>query len=157
MVMKRSSVIFLSSISITLAAALYSCSDNSVSTQQNVPAGTVLFSRDSISVWLPPSTYATGTDTFYTTLNSYTGGFMLYFTLQSNVDSVHGIGRYGLYTNATPATPYIPWIYGTVNTKDSINFSFVSGTYLSMAAGLTVNNNTVPLYMRITDIKIVKK
>lgn len=157
MVMKRQTAIFLSYTSFTLAAALYSCSDNSVNTTTTVPAGTVLFSRDSLSVWLPPSTYANGTDSFYTSLSNYSGNFALYFTLQSNVDSVHGIGRYGLYSNATPATPYSPWIYGTVDTKDSINLSFVSGTYLSMAAGLTVNNNTAPMYMRIKDIKVVKK
>ena len=140
---------------IGLSIAIYSCGDSSTS-PTTTPAGTVLFSQDSIAIWLSSGGF--GTDSFaYSTQN--TGGVMLSYVLQSNVDSTHATGRWGMYTNANPPTRFLPNKYGPVDAADSVNLSFLSGqsTYFAMAVQLNVSGGSTPYYVRIKNIKIVKK
>ena len=143
--------------SFCLGLIFMSCGDDSTVTP-TTPPGTVLFSKDSISVWLLPGGFQEGTDSVYfSTQNS--GGVSIEFTLQSNADSTdHAIGYYGIYTNATPAIPYFPYIYFPVNEPFSTNLNFSTGTtYFSFSVRLTVNNSTTAHYVRLINIKVTKE
>ena len=123
------------------------------------PSGTILFQKDSISVWILPSVSNSGKDTVYFSREDY-GGVKIEFTLQSNADSTHSYGYWGVYTNATPTFPIIPVIQGSVNRDiliDNLNFNAYHDTYFAFGIRFYVKNSDVPYYVRIKNIKITKK
>src|SRR5258706_3871493 len=73
-----------------------SCGSDS-STTPNTPPGTVLYSKDSISVWLQPSTFNSGQDSLYFS-TSQTGSVEVVYTLQSNIDTGFGRAYWGFCT-----------------------------------------------------------
>ena len=133
----------------------FSCGSDSV-TNPNSPAGTILYSRDSVSVWIQPTQHGNSSDSssFSTT---ETGSVEVIWTLQSNVDTAFCKPHWGFYTNATPSIPLVN-ITGPVDVTDSTNLSLSSSglTYFSFAASLTVKNNPVPYYVRVKNIVIRK-
>jgi hypothetical protein len=140
---------------ILLILVMEACGSDTT-TNPNTPAGTVLYSKDSISVWLPPSTSSSGSDSTYFSTQQ-TGGVEVYYTLQSNIDTSFGSARWGFYTNATPAFPLLN-ITGPIDVTDStnLNFSTQGATYFSFSVRLNVINSTVPYYVRVKNIKIKK-
>ena len=129
---------------VLIVSFIASCSDNSTSTT-TTPAGTILYSQDSIAVWIPASQIAYGQDSlYYSTTN--TGGVKVEFTVQSNADSTHSVGNWSIYTNATPAVILNHPILDSIDSQESINFNFsASGsTYFALAVRLGVNNSLIP-------------
>ena len=133
----------------------FSCGSDSV-TNPNSPAGTILYTWDSVSVWIQPSGHGTSSDSV-TFSTSQTGSVEVIWTLQSNADTAFCKPHWGFYTNATPSIPLVN-ITGPVDVRDSTNLNLSSSgsTYFSFAAGLTVTNNPVPYYVRVKNIKIRK-
>lgn len=133
-----------------------SCGDDS--TPANPTSG-VIFSFDSISIWLQPGGVSEGVDSiYYSTENS--GRVTIEFTLQSDADSNdHAIGYYGMYTNATPPVPYQPYIYSPVNEPffTNLNFNSPGETYFAFSVRLNVNNSTTAHYVRLKNIKVTKQ
>ncbi len=140
---------------VLIVSFIVSCSDNSTSTT-TTPAGTVLYSQDSIAVWFQPTDSAIGTDSlYYATTNS--GGVKVEYTIESNADSSHAYGYYSLYTNASPVSLINNPVFGPVQMGESSNFTFASGsTYFALAVKFIVRHNTTPFYLRIKNIKITK-
>lgn len=134
-----------------------SCGDNSSNTNHGSPAGTVLYSKDSVNVWLQPGSVAFGTDSVsYSTSES--GSVLVEFTIQSNADSVHAIGKWGFHTNATPVVPYQPNIYMPIDEPFSTNLSLAAGsTYFGFAATLNISNSSIWYYVKLKNVKITKQ
>lgn len=139
---------------IILGVIMYSCGNDSVTTP-TTPSGTVLFSEDSLSVRLQPGS-ASGGDTVYVSMES-TGGLKIEFNLESNADSTHAIGYYGVYTNATPTFTYDPLVYRTTDEYFTTNLNFANGTtYFSFAVRLYVTNSTMLHYIKLKNVKVTK-
>lgn len=142
----------------------FSCGSDSPTTP-NTPAGTILYSRDSISVWLQPSSSGSGRDSLYFSTQN-TGGFKIEFTLQADIDTLNSDtssipssrGYWSNYTNAPPASLVNNPVYGIVDHSETIQHNFVSGqsTYYSLAVVLSVTNSTRVHYIRLKNIKITK-
>lgn len=141
---------------LVIIALLASCSDDSTTPTPVTPAGTVLFSADSIAVWLPAGGMSYGSDSTYFS-TGVTGGIKLEFTLQSNVDTPTALGRWDLYTNAPPPIPYFAAITEPRDEFFSFNQNTVSGlTYFALAIKLNTYNSVIPRYVRIKNIKLTK-
>ena len=152
--MKPGSLILILPI-IFILALLASCSDDTVTTPVT-PAGTVLYSYDSISVWLTAGGVSSGSDSIYFSVNE-TGGVNLEFTLQSNVDTPTALGRWDLYTNTTPVIPYFAAITEPRDEFFSLNQNTAAGlTYFALAIKLNTYNSTIARYVRIKNIKLTK-
>src|SRR5258708_31804220 len=89
---------------LVLPAVLFlifsSCGNDNINSVANT-SGTVIFQKDSLFVWLPPSDSNSGCDTSFFSYNDI-GTVRADFILQSNADSTHSLGYWGIYTNATP-------------------------------------------------------
>jgi|SRR4030095_533881 len=147
--MKKNYPLFILFIFTSLLA---SCGDDDKPT--NTPGGTVLYSKDSISVWLSPSTFSEGADSvYYSTSNAVP--VRVEFTLQSNADSTHSLGYWFFITNSTPPEPYVPNIFSPVDEQKTftLNFNPLS-TYFSFAVRLRVNNSTILHYVKLKNIKV---
>lgn len=134
-----------------------SCSDDDNTTNTNTPSGTVLYSNDSLSVWLQQGISSSGIDSAYFSTQN-TGGVKIEFTIQSNADSTdHSEGYYGIYSNATPVIVYFPNIYSPINQQYSSNFNFAQGsTYFAFSVRLAVNHSSITRYVRLINIKVTK-
>ena len=137
---------------VSFVSILSSCGDDDpITNNPGVPAGTVMYSADSISVWLSSVGFARYSVSYST---SETGSVLVEFTIQSNVDTPSAYGKFGFYTNATPVVPYIPNIYYPLDIPFSTNLSFASGsTYFAFMVQL---NNYVPSFQRYVRLKNVK-
>lgn len=148
--MKQAAIFLL----IIITSMMYSCGDDTIT--PNSPAGTVLYSRDSLSVWIQSgSSFARDSVSFST---NETGSFKVEFRLQSNVDSsLHAVGFYRYNTNGSPSVVMLPDIYFPRDEQYTSNFSFASGsTYSSFVVKLTTTGTVSPFYVRLKDIKITK-
>ena len=140
---------------VSFVFALSSCGDDNTTNTTVTPPGTVLFSRDSISVWLSGVGFSRDSNYYSTT---ETGSVKVEFTLQSNIDTPFAIGRYGFYTNATPVVPYIPEIVSPRDELFSTNLSLASGsTYFAFSASLNNYSALVPRYVRLKNVKVTKQ
>ena len=130
---------------IALAITIYSCGDDTLTTP-NSPTGTVLYSRESLSVWIQSgSSFARDSIAFST---NETGGFKVEFRIQSNADSSqHAVGYYRYDTNGSPVVVLLPDIYFPIDEQHNPNFNFASGsTYVSFWIKLTTTG-TVSRFM----------
>ncbi len=153
-IMKSRSRIILIPAFIMIAVFL-SCSDDTT-TNPVTPPGTVLYSADSISIWLPAGIVSYGSDSTYFSVTE-TGSVKLEFTLQSNVDTPSALGRWDLYTNTTPVIPYFAAITEPRDEFFSLNQNAASGlTYFALAIKLNTFNSTIARYVRIINIRLTK-
>src|SRR5688572_8798252 len=101
--MKNNYPVFTKIVLIMMFSSLFmtSCGDDNTTNTTNSPAGTVLYSQDSLSVWIQSgSSFARDSVAFST---NESGGFKVEFRLQSNVDSSqHSVGYYRYNTNGSP-------------------------------------------------------
>ncbi len=143
-------------IALSSLIMIQSCGDSNTSTNPESPAGTVLYSWDSVNVWLPAGTSASGTDSvIFSTIE--TGSVKVEFTIQSNIDGIHAKARWGFYTNATPVVPYIPTISGPIDEPFSANLSLAAGsTYFGFAVSMNISNSTEWYYVKLKNVKITK-
>lgn len=147
---KITSFIFI----LTAALILISCSEDTTTNNPVTPPGTVLFSRDSMSVWLSNTGFSKDSN-YYST--SETGSVKVEFTIQSNVDTPSAYGRFGFYTNGTPVVPYIPEIVAPRDELFSTNLSFAAGsTYFAFSAALNYYSGSISRYVRLKNIKVTK-
>ncbi len=145
----------LSLILISFVFALSSCGDDNTTGTTVTPPGTVLFSRDSISVWLSSTGFSRDSNSYST---SETGSVKVEFTIQSNVDTPSAYGKFGFYTNATPAVTYFPDIFAPRDELFSTNLSFASGsTYFAFSVQLNNYLPTFPRYVRLKNVKVTKQ
>ena len=149
--MKYISILILAAIMVTIS----SCGDDTTTNNNPTPPGTVLFSRDSISVWLSGNGYSRDSNYYET---SESGSVLVELTLQSNIDTPYAAGHFGFYTNATPVVPYT---YNIVSPRDeafSTNLGLASGsTYFSFAASLNNYSSLIPRYVRLLNVKVTKQ
>ncbi|MBE2217349.1 MAG: hypothetical protein IAE90_04035 [Ignavibacteria bacterium] len=147
--------IFFSAFLIILVSMLASCSDDDTTTNNpGVPAGTVMYAADSISVWLSSTGFAKDSVSYST---SETGSVKVEFMIQSNVDTPSAYGKFGFYTNAIPVVPYIPDIYAPRDEPFSTNLSFASGsTYFAFMVQLNNYLPVFPRYVRLRSVKVTK-
>ncbi len=141
---------------VSIVSIVGSCSDNDTPTNNpGVPPGTVMYSADSISVWLSSTGFARDSVAYST---SETGSVLVEFTIQSNVDTPSAYGKFGFYTNATPVVPYFPDIYAPRDEPFSTNLSFASGsTYFAFMVQLNNYLPTFPRYVRLKSVKVTKQ
>ena len=140
---------------VSIISIVSSCSDDTTTSTTVTPPGTVLFSRDSISVWLSSTGFSRDSNYYSTT---ETGSVKVEFTLQSNVDTPSAYGKFGFYTNATPVVPYIADIYAPRDEPISSNLSFASGsTYFAFSVQLNNYIPTFPRYVRLKNVKVTKQ
>lgn len=140
---------------ISIVSIVSSCSDDTTTNNPGVPAGTVMYSADSISVWLSTTGFARDSVAYST---SETGSVKVEFTIQSNVDTPSAYGKFGFYTNATPVVPYIPNIYVPIDEPFLTNLSFASGsTYFAFMVQLNNYTATFPRYVRLKSVKVTKQ
>lgn len=120
------------------------------------PSGTVLYSRDSLSVWLQPSTFAEGSDSVYYSIST-AAAVRVEFTLQSNADSTHARGYYFFTTNSSVPEPYVPNVLAPIDELRSYTLDFSPlSSFFSFAVRLIVNSSAVPYYVRLKNIKVTK-
>ncbi len=140
---------------VSFVAFISSCGEDTTTNNPGTPAGTVLYSADSISVWLSTTGFAKDSAAYST---SETGSVKVEFTLQSNVDTPSAYGKFGFYTNATPVVPYIADIYFPRDEPFSTNLSFASGsTYFAFTVQLNNYLPTFPRYVRLRSVKVTKQ
>lgn len=140
---------------VSIISIVSSCGEDTTTNNPGTPAGTVLYSADSISVWLSTTGFAKDSAAYSTT---ETGSVKVEFTLQSNVDTPSAYGRYGFYTNATPVVPYIPDIFYPLDIPFYTNLSFASGsTYFAFTVQVNNNISTYPRYVRLRSVKVTKQ
>ena len=140
---------------VSFISIVSSCGDDTTTNNPGTPAGTVLYSADSISVWLSATGFAKDSAAYSTT---ETGSVKVEFTLQSNVDTPSAYGRFGFYTNATPVVPYIADIYFPRDEPFFTNLSFASGsTYFAFTVQLNNYLPTYPRYVRLKNVKVTKQ
>ncbi|MBE2228028.1 MAG: hypothetical protein IAE93_11810 [Ignavibacteria bacterium] len=141
---------------VSFVSILSSCGDDdTITNNPGVPAGTVMYSADSISVWLSTTGFARDSVSYSI---SETGSVKVEFTIQSNVDTPSAYGKFGFYTNATPVVPYIPNIYAPIDEPFSTNLSFASGsTYFAFMVQLNNYVSTFPRYVRLKSVKVTKQ
>lgn len=141
---------------ISFVSILSSCSDDDTTTNNPViPPGTVMYSADSISVWLSATGFARDSVAYST---STSGNVLVEFTLQSNVDTPSAYGRFGFSTNSTPVPVYFPDIYAPRDEPFSTNLSFASGsTYFAFMVQLNNYVSTFPRYVRLRSVKVTKQ
>lgn len=140
---------------VSIVTILSSCSDDTTTNNPGVPPGTVMYSADSISVWLSAKGFARDSVAYST---SETSSVLVEFTIQSNVDTPSAYGKFGFYTNATPVVPYFPDIYAPRDEPFSTNLSFASGsTYFAFMVQLNNYLPTFPRYVRLKSVKVTKQ
>ncbi len=141
---------------VSFVSILSSCGDDDTTTNNpGVPPGTVMYSADSISVWLSTTGFARDSVAYST---SETGSVKVEFTIQSNVDTPSAYGKFGFYTNATPVVPYSPDIYVPRDEPFSTNLSFASGsTYFAFMVQLNNYISIFPRYVRLRSVKVTKQ
>lgn len=138
-----------------LAFVLSACGDDDTPVNPQDPAGTVLYSADSMSVWIS-SPFGQSRDSVSYSFSTATA-IKVEFTLQSNVDSTHALGYYFVYTNSTPSSVYEPNLFVTVDLPFSESYITTPlSTYISFSIKLIVNNGTMPYYLKLKDIKVTK-
>ena len=144
-------------ILIIISAVFCSCGDDTTTNTPNSPAGTVLYSRDSLSVWIQSGSSFARDSIAYST--NETGSFKVEFRVQSNADSsLHAAGYYRYDTNGSPVAVIYPYIYFPIDEQYTSNFSFAAGsTYSSFVVKLTTTGTASPFYVRLKDIKITKQ
>jgi hypothetical protein len=132
---------------------LFSCGDDTP-TNTGTPAGTVLFSADSVSVWLSGTGTAKDSTTFTTT---ETGSVKVGFYIQSNIDTPQAYGKIGFFTNATPFTPLNPDIFVPTNESYSVILNCAPGsTYFNFSVQLNNYIETIPRYVRLYSVQVIK-
>jgi hypothetical protein len=148
----------LNFVFLILQVVIFSSCDNDSNSVGTKTPELIIFSQDSLSVWLEPSVSASGSDSAYYSINAV-GELKVEFTLQANADSTHSIGYWGIYTNATPSIPIIPVIISTIDVQSSANLNFNKNgeTYFAFGMRLYVKNSTIPHYARLKNIKITRK
>ncbi len=141
---------------VSFVSIFSSCGDDDTTTNTpGVPAGTVMYSADSISVWLNSVGFARDSVSYST---SETGSVKVEFTIQSNVDTPSAFGKFGFYTNGTPVVPYSAEIYAPRDEPLSTNLSFASGsTYFAFMVQLNNYVSTFPRYVRLKSVKVTKQ
>ncbi len=140
---------------VSIISIVSSCSDDTTTNNPGVPPGTVMYSADSISVWLSSTGFARDSVSYST---SETGSVKVEFTIQSNVDTPSAYGKFGFYTNATPSVPYYPDIYAPRDEPFSTNLSFASGsTYFAFMVQLNNYLPTFSRYVRLKSVKVTKQ
>lgn len=140
---------------VCFVSIISSCSDDTTTNNPGVPAGTVMYSADSISVWLRSTGFARDSVSYST---SETGSVKVEFKIQSNVDTPSAYGKFGFYTNATPVVPYTPDIYAPRDEPFSTNLSFATGsTYFAFSVQLNNYTPTFPRYVRLKSVKVTKQ
>lgn len=141
---------------VSIVSIVSSCSDDDTTTNNpGVPAGTVMYSADSISVWLSSTGFARDSVSYST---SETGSVKVEFTIQSNVDTPSAYGKFGFYTNSTPALTYFPDIYAPRDEPFSLNQNLASGsTYFAFMVQLNNYNSIFPRYVRLRSVKVTKQ
>ena len=137
---------------VSFVSILSSCGDDDpITNNPGVPAGTVMYSADSISVWLSSVGFARDSVSYST---SETGNVKVEFTIQSNVDTPSAYGKFGFYTNSTPVPVYFHDIFAPRDEPFSMNQNLASGsTYFAFMVQL---NNYVPSFQRYVRLKNVK-
>lgn len=140
---------------VSFVSIISSCSDDTTTNNPGVPAGTVMYSADSISVWLSSTGFA-GDSVSYSTSTS--GNVLVEFTLQSNVDTPSAYGRFGFSTNSTPVPVYFPDIFAPRDEPFSLNQNLAAGsTYFSFVVQLNNYNSIFPRYVRLRSVKVTKQ
>ncbi|MBN8583983.1 MAG: hypothetical protein J0M37_02720 [Ignavibacteria bacterium] len=140
---------------VSFVSIISSCSDDTTTNNPGVPAGTVMYSADSISVWLSSTGFARDSVSYST---STSGNVLVEFTLQSNVDTPSAYGRFGFSTNSTPVPVYFPDIFAPRDEPFSLNQNLAAGsTYFSFVVQLNNYTPTFPRYVRLKSVKVTKQ
>lgn len=141
---------------VSIISIISSCGDDDpVTNNPGVPAGTVMYSADSISVWLSSTGFARDSVSYST---SETGSVKVEFTIQSNVDTPSAYGKFGFYTSATPAFVYFPDIFSPRDEPFSFIQNLATGsTYYAFMVQLNNYLPTFPRYVRLKSIKVTKQ
>ncbi len=149
--MKYISILLL----VSIASILSSCGEDDTTNTPVTPPGTVLYSADSISIWLSSTGLAEDSVSYST---SESGGVLVEFRIQSNVDTTSAYGKFGFYTNATPVVPYLSDIYFPVDEPFLTSLTLASGsTYFAFSVKLNNYILTFPRYVRLKDVKVTKQ
>ncbi len=140
---------------VSIVTFISSCGDDTTTNNPGVPPGTVMYSADSISVWLSTIGFAKDSAAYST---SASGNVLVEFTIQSNVDTPSAYGRFGFYTNSTPVVPYFPDIFAPRDEPFSLNQNLASGsTYFAFMVQLNNYAVTYPRYVRLLNVKVTKQ
>lgn len=140
---------------VSIITIISSCGDDTTTNNPGVPPGTVMYSADSISVWLSTIGFAKDSAAYST---SASGNVLVEFTIQSNVDTPSAYGRFGFYTNSTPVVPYFPDIFAPRDEPFSLNQNLASGsTYFAFMVQLNNYTVTYPRYVRLVNVKVTKQ
>lgn len=142
-------------ILLVISAVFSACGDDDTTTNPTDPPGTVLYSADSMSVWIS-SPNGQSSDSVSYSFSTATA-IKVDFTLQSNVDSTHALGYYFVFTNSTPAVVYEPNLFVPVDLPISESYILDPlSTYISFSIRLIVTSGAIPYYLRLKDIKVTK-
>ncbi len=154
--MKINRIIYLC-LPVIIALIISSCGDdNTTNTNPNTPSGTVLYSQDSMSVWINPIGSGQSRDSVSYSISTPTA-IKVEFTVQSNADSTYAVGYYFFNTNSSPPEPYVPNILSPVDQPVSLTFNVNPlSTYFNFSVRLIVNGSTIPYYVRLKSIKVTK-
>lgn len=141
---------------LLLTVVLFSsCGDDDTTTNPQTPSGTVLYSADSMSVWITTS-FGEGSDSVSKTISTPTA-IKVEFTVQSNADSTHALGYYFFNTNSSPAQPYEPNILSPVDKPVSLTFNTNPlSTYFNFSIRLIVSSGSIPYFVKLKNIKVTK-
>lgn len=140
---------------ISSAIIVNSCGDDTTTNTPVIPSGTVLYSQDSMSVWIQTSS-GEGHDSVSYSISTPTA-VKVEFTLQSNADSSHAMGYYFFNTNSSPAEPYIPNVLEPIDQLISQTYSSNPlSTYFNFSARLKVSGGSMPYYIKLKNIKVMK-
>ena len=138
-----------------LTLTFFSCGDDDTTTNPQTPSGTVLYSADSMSVWIT-SSFGEGSDSVSKTISTPTA-IKVEFTVQSNADSTHALGYYFFNTNSSPAQLYEPNILSPVDMPVSLTFNTNPlSTYFNFSIRLKVSSGSIPYFVKLKNIKVTK-
>ncbi len=144
---------YLISFLIFASILLYSCGNDNTTNNSNSGGETVLFSLDSLSIYLNSSVQTL--DTNFMILNS--PNLKITFNCNTNSDSVNSLAFYRIFAIDTNSV-----IIDSVNNNISSltgnhQISFTGSNNYSLTISLQINRlNTDPFYIKLKDIKVLK-
>ncbi len=146
---------FLTVFVIVFAGFLFSCSDDNINNPVPPPGDSVLFSADSIGVWLNSTGTARDTVAFSTSVN---GSIKVSFYIQSNADTPNAYGKIEFFTNATPFVPLTRDIFTPFYDSYSITMNSAPGsTFFNFSVLLNNYIPSNPKFVRFYSVRIIKQ
>jgi len=139
---------------IFTALLIFSCSDNNTTTNQ--PTSDVLFTMDSISVWLSGSGSGNNSYTFQQATTA--GRVKVEYTVQTNVDSVNSMAWVKDSSNGSIPHVVEQQYYWNVDSLVSYTMDIpAQPIHLRLEARLNVYGGSFSYYIRLKNIKVTKQ